>query len=83
MGVRLFMKRKLRRYGSTEYGIAGNQGNSFGLIYSCDNRFIEKDKSGIPYFTLETDRFYETASKMCSIKKDTKRLSGLTNELEL
>ena len=49
----------------------------------CDNRFIEKDKSGIPYFTLETDRFYETASKICYIKKDTKRLSGLTNEFEL
>ena len=53
--------------GNAEYGIAGNEGTSFGLIYSCGNRFIEKDKSGAPYFALETDRFYETASKISQI----------------
>lgn len=53
--------------GNAEYGIAGNEGTSYGLIYSCGNRFIEKDKSGTPYFALETDRFYETASKISQI----------------
>ena len=53
--------------GNAEYGIAGNEGSAFGLIYSCDNRFIEKDTSGTPYFALETDRFYETASKIAQI----------------
>ncbi len=53
--------------GNAEYGISGNQGTAYGLIYSCANKFIEKDKDGIPYFALDTEHFYDTAEKIFNI----------------
>lgn len=53
--------------GNAEYGISGNEGTAYGLIYSCANKFIEKDKDGIPYFSLDTEHFYDTAAKIFDI----------------
>lgn len=53
--------------GKAVYGIAGNEGSAFGLIYSCGNRFIDHDKSGEPYLAIDTERFYETAEKITKI----------------
>ena len=52
---------------NAEYGILGCEGTAYGLIYSTENRFIEKDKDGIPYFAAGSEHFYDSLSKISSI----------------
>lgn len=65
--------------GNAEYGISGNEGTVYGLIYACANKFIEKDETGTPYFALNTERFYNTAEKIFNLTQTAGTFVFLNN----
>ena len=53
--------------GNAQYGVIGNQGTVYGLIYSTGNKFIDKDEDGMPYFAAGSEHFYDSLTKISEL----------------
>lgn len=53
--------------GKATYGLSSFNAGAAALLIGTGERFILKDQNGIPYFSLETERFYSASEKIANM----------------
>lgn len=53
--------------GASVYGYTSYEGGTTALLVGTGERFISRDSSGMPYLSIETDRFYNVCDRIANI----------------